>query len=427
MTHDRTRGAVVLFGGANDAGGLGDTWGWDGNSWSEVAHFGPSARSGATLVVTGGTVTLFGGARIGGSPESVSLFGDTWEWNGQHWTEQQHFGPSPRTGHAMAYDADHRQVVLFGGTSRFPAKELSAFNGDTWQHTPAASIAPPTGSSPQLRSIGIEPAQPTERGHFSVSVTLATAANVQAVVTLSSEPPIAGLPPQLVVPAGQTVAMSEPVPSPPSGDYQLTASLGTDTQSISFTVDTAALAGGLLAAFVLFPNVRDVDEPLTALVSLEQPVDTDTVVALLSVPPIPGLPSTIPIPPGENQAQVGFSSAAPGSFSLVASAGSRSLPATLTITPAGGGTELASLQVFPERTQPGRQFTVVVSIRNIDVVESRVLLVATPPIPTLPSQMLVPAQQDYGISPVLDVPPPGSYTITATAGGVSIDATLTVE
>ena len=173
--------------------------------------------------------------------------------------------------------------------------------------------------------------------------------------------------------------------------------------------------------------MRDVDEPLTALVSLEEAVETETSVALSSVPPIPGLPDTIHIQPGSNQAQADFSSAAPGSFALVASSGTRSLPGTLTITPAGGGTELASLQIFPERTRPGQQFTVVVSTRNIDVVDSQVVLQATPSIPALPAQLLVPAHQDIGISSLVEAPAPGSYTITATAGGVSMDARLRVE
>jgi hypothetical protein len=41
--------------------------------------------------------------------------------------------------------------------------------------------------------------------------------------------------------------------------------------------------------------------------------------------------------------------------------------------------------------------------------------------------VLIPGQQDVGISSLLEAPPSGIYTITATASGVSMEATLIVE
>ncbi len=56
-----------------------------------------------------GTVVLFGG----GGRRPV---GDTWTWDGTTWT-QQHPATSPpvRCGTSMAYDAATGTVVLFGG------------------------------------------------------------------------------------------------------------------------------------------------------------------------------------------------------------------------------------------------------------------------------------------------------------------------
>lgn len=53
-------------------------------------------------------LVLFGGIN-GLQPE-----GDTWEWNGATWVN---VSPSPPhlTAHAMAYDSDRGRVVLFGG------------------------------------------------------------------------------------------------------------------------------------------------------------------------------------------------------------------------------------------------------------------------------------------------------------------------
>src|SRR5262249_17570221 len=41
---------------------------------------------------------------FGGSTGSGDL-GDTWEWDGPTWTQRATTGPSPRHGHAMAYDS----------------------------------------------------------------------------------------------------------------------------------------------------------------------------------------------------------------------------------------------------------------------------------------------------------------------------------
>ncbi|MCH8271508.1 MAG: hypothetical protein IH985_09915 [Planctomycetes bacterium] len=52
--------------------------------------------------------------------------GETWEWDGTSWTLAATTGPSPRNRHAMAYDSVRGVTVLFGGDDGAP-------NGETWE------------------------------------------------------------------------------------------------------------------------------------------------------------------------------------------------------------------------------------------------------------------------------------------------------
>jgi hypothetical protein len=55
------------------------------------------------------------------------FLGDTWSWNGKHWTQVQDIGPEPRTFAAMAYDSNRSRTVLFGGATQ------NTLLGDTWE------------------------------------------------------------------------------------------------------------------------------------------------------------------------------------------------------------------------------------------------------------------------------------------------------
>src|SRR5262245_30251395 len=56
-----------------------------------------------------GVTVLFGGWN------GREADGETWEWDGNTWTLRATTGPSPRTEHAMAYDSARGVTVLFGG------------------------------------------------------------------------------------------------------------------------------------------------------------------------------------------------------------------------------------------------------------------------------------------------------------------------
>jgi hypothetical protein len=118
----------VLFGGsAAGTNRFGDTWIWNGNEWTQVANTGPSPRSGFDMVYDSfrKKSVLFGGY-AGGLP--TDHFNDTWEWDGNEWTQVSNTGPSARRNHAMAYDSTRQRVVLFGG-----APFNGPFFNDTWE------------------------------------------------------------------------------------------------------------------------------------------------------------------------------------------------------------------------------------------------------------------------------------------------------
>jgi formylglycine-generating enzyme required for sulfatase activity len=132
LVHDTRRGRLVLFGGFQprsgnpnpDARGLGDTWEFDGSTWTLAATSGPSPRGefGMAYDPRLRRTILFGG--VGTGP---IYHDDTWEWDGVRWTQlSTPVGPSARRGAAMASDLERGCVVLFGGGA--PSRQY----GDTW-------------------------------------------------------------------------------------------------------------------------------------------------------------------------------------------------------------------------------------------------------------------------------------------------------
>jgi hypothetical protein len=90
--------------------------------WTQKQDIGPSARVSHALAYDAlhDRVVVFGGDP-GGAP-----LGDTWQWDGKLWTQIADTGPSPRHGAAMAYEPQTQRIVLFGGASG------PMMLGDTW-------------------------------------------------------------------------------------------------------------------------------------------------------------------------------------------------------------------------------------------------------------------------------------------------------
>jgi N-acetylneuraminic acid mutarotase/fibronectin type 3 domain-containing protein len=134
--YDSQSDRAILFGGTGATRTLDDTWAFDMNTtldvstnrWQDLSPaVRPSVRSGHAMTydVQSDRVVLFGG-RTG-----PAALGDTWAYdvNTNRWTNMNPTtAPSPRSGHAMAYDAQFDRVLLFGGSAG------SDFFGDTWAY-----------------------------------------------------------------------------------------------------------------------------------------------------------------------------------------------------------------------------------------------------------------------------------------------------
>ena len=125
MAFDAARGRFVLFGGRRDSGqNLADTWESAGDAWVRVTHInGPSPRTGHAMVYDAERrrIVLFGGN---------GTLSDTWEWDGVTWTlRTPPISPPGRDSHSLTYDAGRKRVVMFGGRT---APSIDGL-GDTWE------------------------------------------------------------------------------------------------------------------------------------------------------------------------------------------------------------------------------------------------------------------------------------------------------
>lgn len=136
MAYDSQRGVTVLFGGSSGGSPLGDTWEYDGFSWTQVATSGPPVRDGQAMAYDSqrGVVVMFGGFPLGGYP-----LDDTWEWDGTTWTEVAN-GSNPSLSNPvgryypdMVYDSQRGKTVLYGGTTfDDPLGDTWEWDGSTW-------------------------------------------------------------------------------------------------------------------------------------------------------------------------------------------------------------------------------------------------------------------------------------------------------
>lgn len=131
MVYDAARGKVVLFGGMGTGPegkmppALGDTWEYDGKSWTRRDGEGPSPRRSPGMAYDSkrGLVILFGGSADDGFRQ------DTWSWDGTNWKRLATTGPEGRAMGFMAYDKKRDRIVLFGGRKGWPNGDLD----DTWE------------------------------------------------------------------------------------------------------------------------------------------------------------------------------------------------------------------------------------------------------------------------------------------------------
>jgi len=137
FAYDPVRDRTMLFGGSLVSGPCGtrsdETWELNMNTtpaaWTLIpTSTQPSARQGGEVVydLRNSVMLLFGGRDC-----APNLLGDTWTWDGATWTENIRPGPAARITHQMVYDAARELVVLFGGLVSIPPNPETPV-GDTW-------------------------------------------------------------------------------------------------------------------------------------------------------------------------------------------------------------------------------------------------------------------------------------------------------
>ena len=132
MAFDAQRGTVLMVGGITSSGSLvGETWEWDGETWTQLqvpSGSNPPNHYGAAIAEypTRNSIVLFIGRGIAGSLRSR-----THAWDGQGWALQApSSAPSPRWMARMAHDPVSDRVILFGGLGSTSSPNPTF--GDTW-------------------------------------------------------------------------------------------------------------------------------------------------------------------------------------------------------------------------------------------------------------------------------------------------------
>ena len=131
MTYDSARGKHVLFGGRSAPGStdLGDTWELEELTWEhKTPSPAPTARADAGLCYdeARNVTVLFGGRQSGscGTP-----LGDTWEWDGTTWTPKSPANSPPASGGMQpVFDTKRNLVWVLVGT------EMWSYDGTDWLH-----------------------------------------------------------------------------------------------------------------------------------------------------------------------------------------------------------------------------------------------------------------------------------------------------
>jgi len=142
MVYDSHRDRVVMFGGATN-GPWKKIWEWDGNEWHRInTETAPGSRDGDSMIYdeTRDLTIMFGG----------NFTNETWVYDGSDWTRifPEHLSPCYRFNHEMVYDSHRQTVVLYGGAFHnfaFDMTDTWEWDGEEWteietaQHPPGMS------------------------------------------------------------------------------------------------------------------------------------------------------------------------------------------------------------------------------------------------------------------------------------------------
>lgn len=149
LVYDSARHVLVHFGGTNGQSSFNDTWELDlaTMTWSQITTANrPSGRHafGMAYDANRQVVVLWGGAT--GSPPSFQ--GDTWEYDGQDWTQRSPSNsPTERCGCRMVWDAATGRILMTYGEGTQVYQDSWTYDGTTW-----AQVATGAGGTPPGRT-----------------------------------------------------------------------------------------------------------------------------------------------------------------------------------------------------------------------------------------------------------------------------------
>ncbi|MGH2771938.1 MAG: Kelch repeat-containing protein [Actinomycetota bacterium] len=165
------QGRVVLYGGSE---GSGQTWAFDGNSWTQLFPEHSPTASGKVILRHGmifdparNNTVLYGGSVVGTNPGvNDNERGETWTWNGADWSQPPGtgtFGSSASNRHTtrLAWDSEKNLVVLAGGWSGGESFiTVYSWDGTSWTgygHSPSAGGPNEAPRERTLHSLAFDP------------------------------------------------------------------------------------------------------------------------------------------------------------------------------------------------------------------------------------------------------------------------------
>ena len=130
--YDEKRNVLVLYGGrpVELEPCSQETWEWDGQAWTEIDVQPPTACDHVKMVydVAQGESMLFSGLDSSENPVN-----ETWSWNGEEWKLLSEAGPESRGHFGFVYDPNHDQTLLYGGYTNTATDEFWVWKENAWQ------------------------------------------------------------------------------------------------------------------------------------------------------------------------------------------------------------------------------------------------------------------------------------------------------
>jgi len=130
--YDEKRNVLVLYGGRPlELGKCSqETWEWDGEVWTQKDAQPPTACDHVKMVydAANGEAILFSGL-----DDDENLVNETWSWNGEEWKLLSEEGPESRGHFGFVYDPSHEQTLLYGGYASTVTDEFWVWKDGAWQ------------------------------------------------------------------------------------------------------------------------------------------------------------------------------------------------------------------------------------------------------------------------------------------------------